>query len=180
MKTIKWLLLFAVCIGPNLLAWLILVFMRVFFGGRRFIWRKEMLVLELKEKSWFRRKFYKPFDPVTQKMGWGGTTFGPHACFVNFGETETDVLAHESVHGEQLEAEAIQNGTLAVVAHLVGAPWWLGLGWWMAGGLVAFAAGFITAWLRDEPFYRGSTFEEAAYNMGAACRTNRQIIVSEV
>jgi hypothetical protein len=82
-RRVKWLLLFVVCLGPNLVAWLLLLGMRVFFGGQRFLWSHEMVTLELARDSWFRKRFYRPFDPVTGRPGWGGTTFGPHACFVN-------------------------------------------------------------------------------------------------
>jgi len=172
MNKIKYAILFLICIPPNVPGWIFILLLRVFFG-KRLAWKMDALWCELAEKSWFRHKLYPGYDPTTGKAGWGGTTLGPHCGFVNYGELDTDVLTHETVHTEQYEVEAIQNFAFACLITGLGTAWWIGLGWWSLSGFASMLAGFVVAWLRNEPPYRGSILEESAYSLSGGCRVKR-------
>lgn len=160
------ILLFILCIPPNIIGWTVLLFMRV-IAGKRFLVTHGVLAVELDRKSFFVRKFYTV--ATTEKAGWGATTFSPDAIMVNDGEADNEPLwYHELVHVEQFEQEAISALCIGGVLALLG-WWWVGLIWWGVAGLFEMFTSYMTAFLRKEQnLYRGSHFEEAAYNV-AAC-----------
>jgi hypothetical protein len=162
---------YAISLPPDLLAWAILVLLRP-LAGKRLVVKHGCLALELRP-GWFRNLYGNP--ETTPKGGFvrGATTLGPHAVLFNLGELDlADIWQHELVHVEQYESEAVQNAVLTAFL----SPWGLGpfvtilgLAWWTLGGLLAMLAGYATAFLRNEPTYRGSHFEEAAYDR-VSCR----------
>lgn len=162
---------------PNDLLWgwptVLLVWL---FWGEHLRWEEDALVCELKKGSWPTRSWYRhkvKGSYVHRADGtwktWGGTTFG-HAIFYGPGrqlggtrEHWHQVQRHEHVHVEQCEVSMLQSFAVALVAWIAGVPWWGALAFWTAGYLMMGAAGWVTAWLRGEDPYRGSTHEESAY-----------------
>lgn len=112
---------------------------------------------------------------------WGGTTLG-HAIFYGphgrvsgegFGDPRLDLWtrtqAHEHIHVEQAEAASVGSFFVGLAAGIV--LWLLGhveagavlfLVVWTTGYLVMGVSGWLTALLRGEEAYWGSTHEESA------------------
>lgn len=179
--------LYLASLAPDVLGVIIGLAMFAVFGSRLRV-RYGVLWVELADRNrpirgWFARV---PYDK------WGGTTFG-HVILVTDGgldwidlQQETiDQLAsadlsklkgeehdlawavqlalHELTHVEQFEAACL-TAVFVVAALMDFAPLRLwALGWWTFVGLITFFGGNLTAVLRNEAFYGGSHFEEAAY-----------------
>lgn len=149
----KYVILRMATLPADILGWLIVLVLHVLWGARLKI-QDGILITMLRANSWPIRSWYK---------NWGGTTFG-HAIMLNPNVQDVDrLLFHEKVHVEQYEVTSLLN--------LLFAGWLVCMGHYIAAGLlVAFASLFmvlsalIVAWLRNEPPYRGSVLEEAAYD----------------
>jgi len=118
----------------------------------------------VQEGGWYFRK--------KNKRPWGGTTLG-HAIF--YGPTGrrddgwSGTQAHEHVHVEQFEGTMLRSFLVGLVVGIVlwslghlGAGFGLFLGIWTTGYLMMGVAGGLTAILRGEEPYWGSTYEESA------------------
>ena len=149
----KNLIKYAFCLPSDLVAWLVLIWVDLVWGGES-EWKGGVWWVRLRENSWPARTWFKR---------WGATTFG-HAVMVGHRLStwkDEGLRGHEMVHVEQYEQEAVQGAILFAVFASLG-WWWIGLIWWCLGGFIEMATGFFTAWLRGEPAYRGSHLEEAA------------------
>lgn len=119
---------------------------------------------------------------------WGGTTLG-HGGFYGPGRlTEVEsgtwlpLQEHEHKHVEQYEASMqrallvglVVGVELLALGHPVAALSTF-LSMWWAGYLLMGAAGWSTAWLRGEDPYRGSHFEEGAYDADAAYEHDQRV-----
>ncbi len=148
----KRLLLFALCLPADIVAWSIVLFCRLFWGSN-LRWRAPgALTMNFLPDSWPMRTWYK---------SWGGTTFG-HGMIL-YPDPIEKTLKHEFVHVKQFEGSCLVAALTALLLLITGAGWLtiapvLTLHWF-ARVLTANAA----AWLRGESFYRGSIEEEAAY-----------------
>lgn len=104
---------------------------------------------------------------------WGGTALG-HGIFYGpngrKGKDDwTNTQNHEHVHVEQHEVAMLRSFIVGLVAGIVvlglGHPWAalvLFLGIWTSGYFMMGIAGWLTAFLRGEEAYWGSTHEESA------------------
>lgn len=119
--------------------------------GRKLRVERGVLVFELKRMSWFYQTYYR---------GWGGTTLG--YVIMTRPDPAEDLLDHELVHVEQVEAAGVWGllvgGLLALLGHH-----WLGLTLWAIAPSLQYLGAGIAALLRGESFYRGNHLEEAAY-----------------
>jgi hypothetical protein len=117
-------------------------------------------------KGWYIRR-----EKGKEPRPWGGTTLG-HGIF--YGPNVSmdgwvGTRAHEHVHVEQMEVAMLgaflvalaAGGTLLGLGHPVEAAALAGA-IWASGYLMMGVAGWITAILRGEPAYWGSTHEESA------------------
>jgi len=116
-------------------------------------------------KGWYIHK--------KSKRPWGGTTLG-HGIFYGpdgrcISDRWTSVQAHEHVHVEQYEVSMLKSFIVGMVSGIV--LFTLGhfvaaiatfLGIWATGYLMMGVAGWLTALLRGEEAYWGSTHEESA------------------
>jgi len=108
-----------------------------------------------------------------KKRSWGGTSLG-HGIFYGDSVHRQEgkwlrVQAHEHIHTEQAEVALLRSFIVGLVAGIVvlalGNPYealGLFLGVWTSGYLMMGVAGWLTAVLRGEPHYWGSTHEESA------------------
>lgn len=188
MKRTHWVLYLVSLPWDLLVAWPTVLLIRVLWGKdlrwetpRAYSWKHgggggPCLTCTIRENSF-------PVTPGTWPRGWyllrgtsqpwGGTTLG-HAIFYGprgrlDAEGWTFVQAHEHVHVEQSEVAAVQGLFFGLVAGII--PWALGhvvagtvvfAGCWTFGYLTMAAAGWLTAALRGEEAYWGSTHEESA------------------
>jgi len=119
-------------------------------------------------KGWYLRK-----EADGKKHSWGGTSLG-HGIFyganvLRMGDKWLRVQAHEHVHVEQAEVAMLRSFIVGLVSGIVllalGHPLaalFTFLGIWTSGYLMMGVAGWLTAVLRGEPHYWGSTHEESA------------------
>lgn len=131
-----------------LVSYLIVAIVRAAWGEKLW-WDRGVLFTRLRADSWPARTWYR---------GWGGTTFG-HAVMLG-PNADNFTVAHELVHVEQFEANAIV-GLLAALA-VVGWSWWMAIFLWVAVPYLSYVASLAVAWLRGESTYSGSHLEEAA------------------
>jgi len=189
MKTRRHILLYVTALPWNLLvAWPIVLAIRVLWG-KELGWETPpkyaqeegggggpCLTCQMKPGSFpvvqgmFPKGWY--FNKRTNSP-WGGTTlghgifYGPNGRTTPFDWTRTQ--AHEHVHVEQFEVSMMGSFLVGLVAGIVmliaGRPivaLSVFLGVWTTGYLVMGVAGWLTAWLRGEEAYWGSTHEESA------------------
>jgi len=110
---------------------------------------------------------------------WGATTlghgifYGPWARESLSADSWTRTQAHEHVHVEQFEASMVSSFLVAlgVVVLLVAlghfrAAAVAGCVLWSLGYLLMGVGGWLAAFFRGEPMYRGSQHEESAYAQG--------------
>lgn len=155
--------LYSVCLPANLVAWLIVLVVRLLWG-EDLRWQWGVLSVELKSESWPSRTWYK---------GWAGTTFGHGVMYASGkrgGVAPSLVERHELVHVEQFEVCVLGSLVLLigpVIALVLLGHWVLalagGLGLLTLSGAVFLLVSVVSAWLRGEPAYRGSSHEESAY-----------------
>lgn len=152
-------LLRRVLVAPlMLIGWLIVLAIRAMWG-RELFWHEGVLVVRLDPTSW-------PLNPAKKGggwyRGWAGTSFG-HGIMLTHG-APVEVLAHELVHSEQHDANAVGGLLLAIPFFFV--AWWAALIVWLLAPLVMYVGGLAVAWLRGEKVgaYRGNHLEEAAYD----------------
>jgi len=141
----------------NLVAWFVVLIMRLAIGGKLF-WLRG-LWLALKEDSWFVHSPYKK---------WGGTTFGNGGILRdrNVGdldEIDTPTEFHEHVHTEQFEVASLGAFiSFGLCTILTGSAWFL-IPMWFSGFPILLISGWLQALIRGESAYRGSQHEESAY-----------------
>jgi hypothetical protein len=191
MRWTHWILYF-VCLPWDLLvAWPVVLLVRLLWGEDLW-WEKPpaytrergggggpVLTCKIKKgsfpvtegtwpKGWYLRK-----GEDGKYRSWGGTTLG-HGIF--YGATVVRVQgkwlrvqAHEHIHVEHHEVSCLRSFIVGLVAGGVvlglGSPWaalGLFLGIWATGYLMMGVSGWLTAVLRGEPHYWGSTHEESA------------------
>lgn len=156
MRYIKRGILYLVCFPSDILAWLIILFLRMMWGNRLY-WEKGVLVTTFKAESWPVRTWYK---------NWGGTTFGHAILLSPFASPTT--FSHELVHVEQCEVTALFSILWVIVFlthntnlhNLITAICLMCL-----NTLIYALLAMLTAFLRGESAYRGSVQEEAAYSI---------------
>jgi len=187
MKWSHWFL-YVVCLPWNLIiAWPAVLLIRLFWGkGLR--WEKPpaydydkgggggwCLSCQMKDgsfpvvpgtfpKGWyFRKKDNRP---------WGGTALGHGVFYGPNGRNDENwgrCQAHEHIHVEQFEVAMLHSFIVGLVAgivllafgHIVAALWSF-FGIWFTGSLLKSSAAWLTAALRGEEPYWGSTHEESA------------------
>ena len=152
-----------VCLPNDIMTWMVVLLIRALFGKKLHL--NNGLWCELREDSWFRKKFYMP---------WGGTTLG-HGGFYNFDKTkgpgiDTYIEFHEHIHVEQYEAGMLRSfiiGLLVFLGATLMGQLFIGLilGWniWAFGSIFTFGPNWLQALIRGEEAYMGSHHEEAAY-----------------
>lgn len=121
------------------------------FWGRKLRFERGVLVFELKPASWFYTTFYQD---------WGGTSLG--YVVMTRPDPASDLLDHELVHVEQVEASGIWGLLVGALFWFLGHPW-LGLTVWAFAPLLQYLGAGGAALLRGESFYEGNHLEEAAY-----------------
>lgn len=188
-RTYPWTrkLLYLPALPWNLIVWLVVAVMRLFWGSRLW-WSEGSLWTELYPYSWPARTWYRVKlhgDPVVNPshmqfmhgrwQTWAGTTLGHGGWYgpgVSRGpEVDTVTEVHEHIHVEQYEVYALFGFTMAMVVFIVSAAFGhivagaiVSLTIWLLGGPLGFACGWLVALLRGEPAYRGSIHEEHAYS----------------
>lgn len=147
MRTVKLVILFALCL-PNILAsWLIMLVVRALWG--KTMWMEDgVLVVILDETSWPMRTWWK---------NWAGFCAG-HGIML---APEQPVLSHELEHTVQVEANSIAH-IPAAIAIGIAAHWSLGLVYLLLAPLVQYGAAMLVAVLRGQAAYRDNFYERAA------------------
>lgn len=189
MKVKRHWILYVLCLPWNILiAWPIVLFLRLFWG-KDLRWETPppyerakgggggpCLTCQLREGSFpvtpgrFPRGWY--YHKATNRA-WGGTALG-HAVFYGpcgrfKGVDWVRTQAHEHVHVEQFEVSMLRSfivgmipgAVLSASGHPIAALTTF-LVVWTTGYLMMGAAGWLTAFLRGEEAYWGSTHEESA------------------
>jgi hypothetical protein len=143
---------FLFCLGPDLIAWLIVLGIRVAKGGKLF-WEKG-LWCEIADKSW---------------KGMAGGVVG-HGGWLGSGRAG-ELGVHEHVY--QFEVACLR--LCLQMAPVLGASYFVGCAllmgaiflilWIPLGVLLWTAPGWIQAWMRGVPAYRQSVHERGAYAM---------------
>ncbi len=160
MNRIKYLFLRLLCLPANIVISLPAFVVLQLFLGERWEWRRGTAVIFLKEDM---PKWYE---------GWGGTTLG-HVIMARQYEDEIQqekLILHEFVHVEQFEVGCLFGAVMGLAAWLLFPL----IGHWApllvsASSAVLFTGcAMVTAWLRGEGLYRGSSMEEAAYALAGA------------
>lgn len=191
MRWMHWILYF-VCLPWDLLvAWPVVLLVRLFWG-KNLHWETPpaytrengggggpCLVCQIRDGSFpvtpgrFPKGWYLRDNDPDNPRPWGGTSLG-HGIF--YGPTVrletqewTRTQAHENIHTEQDEVAMLRSFIVGLVAGVVLlalghqlAALWLFSGIWFSGYLMMGVAGWLTAVLRGEPAYWGSTHEESA------------------
>lgn len=141
--------------------------------GTKLRWENGGLWCDIKEGSWavnadaFLGGWYLHYKGTPFERSWGGTTLG-HGGWYGPGRSgeeglDTWVETHEGMHSHQSEVAMLGSLLLSVAGHLTGEHW-AALVIWALGWLTTCAAGWIVAWLRELPVYRGSLHEQQAYD----------------
>lgn len=191
MKTKKHIVLYIICLPWDILAYLVVLLIRLFWGkGLRWEtppYSKETgggpcLTCQIKDGSLPVRKgrfpvgWYLRDRNADPPRPWGGTTlghgifYGPNGRFDDDPEKSwTGTQEHEHYHVEQHEAAMVASLIVGLVVFVVllalGHPVAasiVGVGAWASGYLLMATGGWIAALLRGEPAYRGSQHEESA------------------
>lgn len=174
-----------------LVAWPVVLLIRLFWGAE-LRWERPpaytrehgggggpVLTCKIREGSFpvtegiWPKGWYLRTHKDGSKRSWGGTCLG-HGIFYGSGVGRVEgqwlrVQAHEHIHTEQFEAAMLESFIVGLAAGGVvlalGYPLTalaLFLGVWSSGYLMMGVAGWLTAVLRGEPAYHGSTHEESA------------------
>lgn len=127
------------------------------------------IVSRLKPTSWPAQTWYR---------GWGGTTFG-HFVMVNSTVDEDrldSLLMHEFVHVEQFEVGCVFGAVVMIASPLLFPffGYWFPFFMWAVSSPLFAACAYVTAWLRGESAYEGSSNEEAAYDAVAVYESRRR------
>jgi len=138
----------------DLVAVLIVLFIRAAWGSS--LSREGgCLVVDLDPRSWPMRTWYR---------GWGGTTFGHAIMLAPLDPARrAEVMHHELVHVEQVEAHALMALAYAIPIAVTWHPL-AGLVAWATSSWISYWSAGVVAVLRGESFYHGNTNEEAAYS----------------
>lgn len=182
MKNATHWILYVAALPWNLtVAWPAILLIRLFWG-KELRWETPpegaggpVLTCELRAGSWPAETWYVHHVVDGVKRTWGGTTLG-HAIFYGVdirraGEW-VHIQKHEHVHVEQYEGHCVAAFVVSLIVWIVLAALghftaafvtWICL-WWSCSYLVSFGANWLTAFLRGENFYRGSSHEESAYS----------------
>ncbi len=108
-------------------------------------------------------RLHATWRPWVRRVGWKwSTTIGFGICFQPDHVSDTDLLAHEFIHTEQIEDLMALALVVGLVAGIVSSDPWLGLGLYLSGGLWQLP-NFITAALRGGDPYRDALHERHAY-----------------
>lgn len=164
----RYYITFLYCFGPDLVCWLIVLFIRLFKGGKLF-WLRG-LWCEIKDESWR--------GMAGGVIGHGGWFGKGRAGDIGVIDTKTEFHEHEHVY--QFEVVCLrlilQEIPANVIAHYKGCleeMLLLSLILWIPLGILLWVGpGWLQAWLRGMPAYRGSIHERGAY--GAAEEFARQ------
>lgn len=191
MRWTHWVLYGISCPWDLLVAWPVVLLVRLFWG-EELRWERPLAytrklgggggpVLTCKirggsfpviEGIWPKGWYLRTYEDGL-KMSWDGTCLG-HGIFYGCNVFRTDdkwlrVQAHEHIHTEQFEVSMLQSFIVGVAAGIVvlalGYPFvalGLFLGIWFSGYFVMGSAGWLTAVLRGEPAYHGSIHEEGS------------------
>jgi len=175
------------------IAWPAILLIRLFWGRElhwetppyfRSIGGGPVLVCALRWGTWPVSKskwlggWYLRQSADGELRAWGGTTLG-HGIFygpdMDFKKPWQRLQAHEHIHVEQMEAAFVASFLMTCFTGFCGFFWYL-FGWswygffcvtlpvlWWYGGLAVMSGGWVAAWARGEPYYRGSQHEESAY-----------------
>ena len=134
---------YLVCLPVDLLACVLLLLLRLIYGGEFKVDKGVLILLSKKRFPFF-----------------AGITLG-HAMIIE-GEYADDegLLRHELVHVEQFEGTAFTGALLAVLCGFLGLRWsilaFLYLPW------IHYYANSAVAWLCGRPVYRGNVLEKSA------------------
>lgn len=142
----------------DLVSVLVVLFIRIAWGARLNV-ERGCLTVTLASGSWPMRTWYR---------GWAGTTFC-HAIMLAplTPELRKEILDHELVHVEQIEARCLSGMLFGIV---IAATWHpvAGVVAWLVSSILNYFAAGVVAVLRGKDFYRGNAFEEAAYDHRAS------------
>jgi len=191
MKVKRHIILYGICLPWDLLAYLAVLLIRLFWGkGLRWEtppYAKDegggpCLTCQIKEGSLPVRKgkfpvgWYLHDRDTNPPRAWGGTTLGHGIFYGPRGRFDDDpanpwtgTQEHEHYHVEQHEAAMVASFISGLVAFIVllalGHPMAavaLGVGLWAFGYQLMATGGWLAALLRGESAYRGSQHEESA------------------
>lgn len=144
---IKKYITYILCLPSDLLGYLLTLFIWLFWGTN--LHWDEGLWCELKETSWFYRKFYK---------GWSGTTLGRGGFYAP--GRKTCCKDHEKFHVRQYTSSTL--GVVLAVVPLLFVSWWCIISLFF-GYPIWIISGIIETWSKGLPIYRGDEDEIAAY-----------------
>lgn len=139
--------------------WLLIGLLFYRCWGTRREWVSGCLAVELKEGSWPRRTWFRR---------WAGASL-MHCLLLREGAlgdpniVDTATERHELTHTRQAELMQLLAAILFWYLTLSSEFQWQYLCILPSGAMVAYIASLIQAFLRGEPPYRGSIFEEHAY-----------------
>ena len=147
------------CITVDLFFWFWIGIVMYALCGTKRNWTAGCLCLEFREGSWPTTSWYKK---------WAGTTFGHCIIYApgqmgELGIVDTPTEKHEMIHVHQFECLQLLAAILFWYLTLSSEFQWQYLCILPSGAMVAYIASLIQAFLRGEPPYRGSIFEEHAY-----------------
>lgn len=166
MKWFGWFLRMLICAAANAVGGLLSMLVYA-TAGERLVIMRGMVCVEYR-----RHSLLDTFVTKLTPRGWtfGAITLGPH--FAVFGPDciTPEQVAHESGHGEQMEADSLLAVILAVAGWYLHAPPWFWCALVVLPWTSYFTGGFVAV-LRGEPFYRGNVSEEGA--RGIACMFSR-------
>lgn len=147
-----------VCIPGDIVGYLLISLLWLFFGEG--IKKYSGFWVQLKPTSWFVRNLYTK---------WRGTALCHGGILFVSKEQEMVVLKHELVHVEQFEVLQffcfflwLFNLFISLITQS-NYPWIYSLVFWALSWPFVNLSSSIVALLRNEPVYRGSSLEEAAY-----------------
>lgn len=144
----------------DLLSWPALLLLNLLWGAK--LHWLEGVWFEARPGGWLARRFGECWAGLC--LGHGGI-FRPGYSGGDGIDTPTEF--HEHFHAEQYEAAmllAFLVATAVAAWHVVDGghpPYPLVGGIWLLGGVLAYVASMLQAWLRGEPAYEGSHLEKA-------------------
>lgn len=151
----------------DILAWVFWILPFYALWGRDLRWEEGSLVFNLRDDSWFYKKFY---------TRWGGTCGGhaimyaPHVPRSSPDTKLHRIVVHEQFHAKQYEAFMFSAFVLGLIWLFVigfSASWPLAVTvfsvQWVTGYIFMGVGGWLTALIRGERGYRDAHHEQAAY-----------------
>lgn len=127
------------------------------FAGKNIYWNYG-IVVELCNSSIIYKKLFKKYN---------GGTFGRCIWYrdgiIGDEVIDTRVERHENYHVEQYEVATFVGFLIAIASYLSTGNVILSLSIWIGLSPLSVISGFVSAYLRGLPIYRGSMHEKSAY-----------------